>query len=224
MSDSMVQTTKQKIDAVLGIPSGQTIDDFLDNLNVESGTEQLSSAFSALTDATKDAFAAADQKINEIAQSGMGGVTILEMNDLNTSLKQVEDLITMAKMMIKHCYENIVATSLIDSELIGAVGKLIESTHLTIKEFVDLYRSKIDFANKVKMSVLKLEQDKEKMRYKHELDMLKIAATKKEPEAIDAEGGTIPFSTEDLISQLDKRDKEEAMKQAEEDAKVLEEK
>lgn len=135
-------------------------------------------------------------------------LTMLGMKDLNLSLKEVEDLIKMSKHIFKHCYENVVASDLLDSELIGSVSKLLESIHLTIKEFVDLYKSKIDFVNKIKLSVLKLEQDKEKMRYKHELDMQKLNAMKKEPESIEAQGGSYSFSTEDLIKMMDQKDKQ----------------
>lgn len=58
------------------------------------------------------------------------------MRDMDTSLREVEDLITLSKQLFKHLYENIVSSDLIDSELIEAAAKMLESVHVNIGEFL----------------------------------------------------------------------------------------
>ena len=44
--------------------------------------------------------------------------------------------------MYKHIYENFCSSDLLDSELIGAAAKLLESIHINVKEFIDMYRDR----------------------------------------------------------------------------------
>lgn len=55
---------------------------------------------------------------------------------MDTSLREVEDLITLSKQLFKHLYENIISSDLIDSELIEAAAKMLESVHVNIGEFL----------------------------------------------------------------------------------------
>lgn len=66
-------------------------------------------------------------------------------------MKEVEDLITLSKQMYIHIHEGIMSSELIDSELIGAASKFLESMHINIAEFISLYRDKQKFIEKVKL-------------------------------------------------------------------------
>jgi len=55
--------------------------------------------------------------------------------------------------MFKHIYSGIIATDLIDSELVGAAAKMLESIHINIKEFIDMYKDRQRYVDKVKLMV-----------------------------------------------------------------------
>lgn len=52
------------------------------------------------------------------------------------SLREVEDMISLSKKMFKHIAESILTTDLVDSELVQAASKLLESIHINIAEFI----------------------------------------------------------------------------------------
>ena len=58
------------------------------------------------------------------------------MQNIDTSLKEIEDMVSLAKGVLKHVAEAILATPLIDSEAVQALSKLIESIHISIAEFI----------------------------------------------------------------------------------------
>lgn len=72
---------------------------------------------------------------------------------MDASLREVEDLIELSKKLFKHLYENIISSDLIDSELIEAAAKMLESVHVNIGEFLQLYRDKQRFAEKIRVMV-----------------------------------------------------------------------
>lgn len=55
---------------------------------------------------------------------------------MDHSLKEVEDLIALSKKMFKHIADSILTTDLVDSELVQAASKLLESIHINIAEFI----------------------------------------------------------------------------------------
>lgn len=72
---------------------------------------------------------------------------------MDTSLREVEEMIDLSKQLFKHIYENIVSSDLLDSELIEAAAKMLESVHVNIGEFLQLYRDKQRFAEKIRVMV-----------------------------------------------------------------------
>jgi hypothetical protein len=72
---------------------------------------------------------------------------------MDLSMKEIEDLIGMSKRMFKHIYENIVSSDLLDSELISAAAKMLESVHINIGEFLQMYRDRQRFIEKIKLMV-----------------------------------------------------------------------
>jgi hypothetical protein len=68
----------------------------------------------------------------------------------------------------------LVSSDLVDSELVSAFAKLMESTKLTVGEYINLYKDRLNFYDKIRLETLKHKNDMEKIKYKHDLDMEKI--------------------------------------------------
>jgi hypothetical protein len=68
-------------------------------------------------------------------------------------MKEIEDMIVLSKKMFKHIYENIITSDLIDSELIGAASKLLESIHINVAEFISFYKDKQRYMDKIRLMV-----------------------------------------------------------------------
>lgn len=185
-------SSKQKIDQILGIQDDQSIDSFLDNLTTQ--TDEISSAFSDIDEKVKENIQLIDNNINAI-QTGKSD-SILALKNMDLSMKEIEELIDMSKNLFKHVYENIISSDLLDSELIEAAAKMLESVHINIGEFLQMYRDRQRFIEKIKIMVFQQEQKKELMLLKHKLDMEK-AAVKGDSNTVDAEN-IVPYSIEDI--------------------------
>lgn len=185
-------TSKQKIDQLLGIKDDQSIDSFLDDLSFE--TDEIQNTFSDIDDKVKENLQNIDNNINDI-QAGKTD-SILALKNMDLSMKEIEDLIGMSKRMFKHIYENIVSSDLLDSELISAAAKMLESVHINIGEFLQMYRDRQRFIEKIKLMVFQQEQRKELMALKHKYDLEKAAA-KNEPTTVEAEN-VMAYSIEEI--------------------------
>lgn len=185
-------TSKQKIDQLLGIKDDQSIDSFLDDLSFE--TDEIQNTFSDIDDKVKENLQNIDNNINDI-QTGKTD-SILALKNMDLSMKEIEDLIGMSKRMFKHIYENIVSSDLLDSELISAAAKMLESVHINIGEFLQMYRDRQRFIEKIKLMVFQQEQRKELMALKHKYDLEKAAA-KNEPTAVEVEN-VMAYSIEEI--------------------------
>lgn len=132
------QTSKEKIDAVLGIKDNQSIDDFLDNIEIDA--DKIQNKVEQVSAQINEKIKSIDNNITDIKNGS--DETILLMSDMQTSMKEIEDLVVLSKQMYKHIYKNICSSDLLDTELISAAAKLLESIHLNIKEFIDLYKDR----------------------------------------------------------------------------------
>lgn len=186
---------------MLGIQDDQSIDSFLDDLT--SQTDEISSTFAGIDDKVKENLQNIDNNLSAI-QTGKTD-SILALKNMDLSMKEVEDLIDLSKKLFKHIYENIISSDLLDSELIEAAAKMLESVHINIGEFLQMYRDRQRFIEKIKVMVFQQEQKKELMMLKHKLDMEKLAA-KAEPEAVDAE--LMPYNMEDITKAINKSEDE----------------
>lgn len=189
-------TSKEKIDKVLGIQENQSIDDFLDNLT--SDVDKLSATVGGMTDEFKQNLQTIDDGIAAMKKNEALAPTVLV--DINTSLKEVEDLVCISKKMYKHIYESIICSDLLDSELISAASKLLESIHINIAEFLSLYKDKQRYIDKVKIMTFQHQLKLEIMEKKHKQDMEK-ATLKLDTSAVEGEA-TIGFSQEYLTRML----------------------
>lgn len=204
MADNNKLTSKQKIDQLLGIKDDQSIDQFLDDLSFE--TDEIQNTFSNIDDKVKENLQTIDNNISDI-QSGKSD-SVLALKNMDLSMKEIEDLIGMSKKMFKHIYENIVSSDLLDSELISAAAKMLESVHINIAEFLQMYRDRQKFIEKIKLMVFQQEQRKELMALKHKYDMEKAAA-KNEPESVDAEN-VMAYSIEEITRLMHNKENADA--------------
>ena len=197
-------SSKDKIDAVLGITGGKSVDEFLDGLSLD--TEAIHETLGAIDDQVQTSLQNIDQAASNIQSQSEQSSSILEIKNIDLSLREVEDMISLSKKMFKHIAESILTTDLVDSELVQAASKLLESIHINIAEFIQLYRSKQQFVDKIKVMIFQQEQKKELMLLKHKLDLEKISKKDTgDPKAVEAEG-MVSYSQESIIKAMNIHD------------------
>ena len=94
---------------------------------------------------------------------------MLDIKSLEHSLSEIEGIINIAKDVLRHVAQSILATPLIDSEAVQAYSKLIESIHISIGEFISVYKDKQNFINKIKYAIFDQRMKKDILKYKHDL-------------------------------------------------------
>ncbi len=191
-------TSKAKLDAVLGISPDKSIDDFLESLTVENNSAK--EAVEKIDQTVKEEINSIDKEINNLTISKNiddENQKVMSIVAIDKSLKNIDELITISKEVIKHIYENIVCTELIDSELIHAAAAFIESCHLNVKEYIDLYKDRLKFFDKVQFEMLQQKHKKELLDYKHKLDM-----EKKSSDAVDITDTGMVTYNHDAITQI----------------------
>ncbi len=185
-----IATQQEKLDAIFGITGGKDIDTFLDSLSLNSAEEIKNDALSAI-----DQLSSLDQNIQDKMSQiqDMPTTMALPISDLSIqmmsmdhSLKELEEMVELSKDVIKHVQASILATPLIDSEAVQAYSKLMESIHISISEFIGVYRDKQNFINKVKFAIFDKEQKKELLRYKTDLQK-ELLLAKEGPKTIEAD-------------------------------------
>lgn len=200
-------SSKDKIDAVLGITGGKSVDEFLDSLSLD--TEAIHGTLETIDDKVKDSLATIDETASQLQQQTNTSSSILQLKSLDLSLCEIEEMINLSKQIFKHIADSILTTDLVDSELVQAASKLLESIHINISEFISIYQSKQHFVDKIKTMILQQEQKKELMLLKHKLDMEKIKAKDtQDPMTIEAEG-TITFDQTEIIRKLSQLENDE---------------
>lgn len=194
-----IATQEEKLNAIFGITGGKSVDEFLDGLSLEDNST--SAQLSAFDQSMKDKISELDQMSIDLSAGNQ--VVQLQMKSMEHSLEQVEELVDLSKDIIRHVAQSILATPLIDSEAVQAYSNLLECIRISIDEFVGVYRDKINFMNKVKFEMLKLQNAKDLALYKHQLN-LEAYKAKAGPETIDAESRTsnMDWSQEDAVKFL----------------------
>lgn len=183
----------KKINEALGI---ENVEDFLSDLNIDDDVRQLNN----IDEQVKHNVDKIDQ---QIANYKDGGIQKVDIGDISTNLNEIKDLIAISKDTIRHVYEGIQSSELIDSELVGSFSKLMEATHLTISEYINLFKDRLAFYDKVRFEAIKHQHDMEKIKYKHDLDMEKLNS--KGGPTVDVTNNVNAFSQEDIVKMLDKR-------------------
>lgn len=208
IQENQLISSKDKIDAVLGITGGKSVDDFLDSLSLD--TEAIQETMSSIDDSVKNSIQKIDNAASQLQKSQETSVqnanqessSILQLKDIDLSMQQIEEMIQLSKKMFKHIAESILTTDLVDSELVGAASKLLESIHINISEFIQLYRSKQQFVDKIKVMIFQQEQKKELMMLKHKLDLEKLQMKSQDAKAVEAEG-LVTYSQESIVKAID---------------------
>ena len=199
LSTTHIATAQEKLDAIFGITGGKSIDDFLDGLSIEVSAVQ--DTMDSIEQNVKDQVEKLDACEVSIS-TGQSTDIMLDIASMNKSLKEVEDMVSLSKSILSHVANSILATTLIDSEAVQAYSKLLESIHLNIVEFIQVYKEKQNFANKIKYALFQQQQKKELMLFKHNLELEKIKL-KNGPDAIEADQvSTRPWKQEEITKLL----------------------
>ena len=191
------KTSKAKLDAALGIAPDKSIDDFLNSLSLENDSAK--KAVDNIDETVKKEVASIDEEIKTISTCGSNeSQRLLSIVSIDNSLKNIDDLISISKEVIKHIYENIVCTELVDGELIRSAAVFIEACHLNIKEYIDLYKDRLKFYDKVQFEMLQQKHRKELLETKQKFEREKIDA-----KSIDVTpSGMKTFNQEDIVNAL----------------------
>lgn len=188
-----MQSAKEKLNNLLGISDDQTIDDFLDDLDVDAN--QVSSALSSIDDSVKETVQNLEANMAKLS-ANLGESDLVTVNQVETNLTELKDLIDTSKRVIQHVYESIVTSDLVDSELIQAMAKLIEATHINIADYIDIYKQKIAFFDKVKLLNLQYDRKETLLRLKYEYS----EKLQKSKNAVDVPEGMVSFNFEDAAA------------------------
>lgn len=191
-------TTKEKIDQALGISCGKSMDQMLDELDIDSdGIEKTLNGFD---DTLRKEVDNIDRKALEL-QKGVGNGA-LAISDMTDSLKEIEGLVNEAKAIFLHIKENIVSSDLIDSELIQGAAKFLEAVHVNIAEFISIYKQKSKFVEKIKLMIFQQQQrlELEEKRFQHNLAI--IEAKKKDASPEEVAEGEFEFDTDTIIKSM----------------------
>lgn len=191
------KTSKQKLDELLGIDDNSSIDDFLDSMTLE--LNEAEENISHIDEKVKSNIKTIDDNISNIKLNGIENSS-LSIQNIDNSLQEIEELIGYSKKIFKHVYESLVSSDLVDSELVGAAAKLLESIHVNISEFLSLYKEREQFANKIKVMVFQQDQKKELLELKHKYDMEKLQSTKVD-NSVQVENLTT-YSQEQIVKML----------------------
>ena len=159
---SHIMTQQEKLDALLGITGGQDLDTYLDGLSLDeavqkndealSGIEQLSSLDQDMK-AKMEELQGMPSSLTNVAPNELS----IQMMSMDHSLKELEEMVDLSKDVIRHVQQSILATPLIDSEAVQAYSKLVESIHISISEFIGVYRDKQNFVNKIRYALFDKE-------------------------------------------------------------------
>ena len=207
-----IATQQEKLDAIFGITGGKSVDEFLDDLSFEDANQRKNEALDAIGQLSAIS-QSMNNKMDEIQAmpTSFAGTSpnelSIQMMSMDHSLKELEEMVDLSKDVIKHVHSSILATPLIDSEAVQAYSKLVESIHISISEFIGVYRDKQNFINKVKYALFDYQQKKDLLRYKADLQ-IEIMKAKEGPKSIDAEAtetGQQNWSVEAITKILDKQ-------------------
>ena len=203
MTDNNHKTSEQKINELLGIKDDQSIDEFLDDIQTDA--TEIQDTMNHLDDGVKNSLEAVDQKLDEIKKSGNAPEALV---DMNSSMKEVEDLIQVAKQLFKHVHVSLVTCDLVDPEAIQAAAKLLEGIHINIAEFISLYKDKQRYIDKIRVMVFQQEQKKELMAIKHKYDMELKQLNGNGDDPIDIDNMAV-YSQEQIVKLLDDKGKDD---------------
>ena len=95
-----IASSKEKIDAIFGITGGKSVDDFLDELSLD--TNKIQQTMSNIDSTVKEAIDGIDNQMSILANSTNDQTSILSMKDMELSLKEIEEMVQLSKQIFKH--------------------------------------------------------------------------------------------------------------------------
>jgi len=189
-------TSKEKLDNLLGISDNKSIDEFLDDISINS--EQLSAVSDSLNNSAKETLENIEVGLEKIKTENDLSEDILA--DITKSFSHINDLVNVSKQLIQHVYNNIVTTDLVDPELVSSVAALIETCHSNAKEWLEIYRDRLKFFDKIKFEMLQQDHKKELLELKYKLANENSKNAEKVPENMRV------FNSTDIINVLNDSD------------------
>lgn len=183
----------KKLNEALGIDN---IDNYLQDLDIKDDVKQ----FEDIDRQVQNNITKIDTQVANYKEKGIANIDIL---DISQSLNEIKDLINVSKDTIRHVYDQITTTDLVDSEAVQALSKLIEATHLTVSEYINLFKDRLAFYDKIRFEAIKHKNDMEKIKYKHDLDMEKL--NMKAGPTVDVSNNVNAFSQEDVIKMIEQQ-------------------
>lgn len=187
----------KKINEILGISN---IDTFLNDLDIKDPNGK---SLSEIDRGINDNVQQIDSQILEYQKNGIANINV---TNIESSLCEIKDLIDSSKTVVKHVLESIITTEMVDAELVSSLGKIVESTHLAIKTYIDVYNSRMNFYDKVRLEQLKQQHKLEQMEIKHKHDMEKLNSTKRN-DSVPVQN-MMAYSQEKIVGELNDQDKQ----------------
>lgn len=165
MIDPNQISNKQLLDSELGL-NGKSLNDFLNGLS----TEDTVTKFHDVDSAIKTTVGRLDGELERISSDPSLPAKFEKVEGL---FSNIQDLIGVSKDMIRHVYENIVSTDLIDARLVTAAAQFIKECRASVESYLTLYQDRLKFFDKIRLMQLEQEQKKEllEMRFRHEREM-----------------------------------------------------
>ena len=190
-----MESAKQKLDKMLGIKDGESIDDFLNDLSTDS--DKLENTLSSIDDSMKETIQKVDNSLNQLSCNTVSPDS-LAFNNVESGLSEIRELIDISKRVVMHIYQSVITTDLVDPELISAMARLIEATHINIADYLDLYKQRVVFYDKIKLMNYQQQLTIEKMKLKHQFDMEK----NENKNMVAAPEGMVSITQEEMIKML----------------------
>jgi len=156
-----------KLNEVLGI---QSIEDVLNNLSVEKNDESFNQTLIEIDEHVKSQMEIVEQQ-NHLAANNSGEFNV---HTMESALSEVSSLIDVSKGIIQKVYEYVVTSDLLDPEVISAGAKMIEAARIAVSDYVDMYKSQIQFFNQIQMEMIKHKNRLEILDHKLKCDVDKV--------------------------------------------------
>ena len=158
-------SSKSLLDSELGL-NGKSLNDFLNGLSTEDAMDK----FKKVDTAVKSTVGKLDGELMKMSSDTSLPAKFEHVEGL---FSNIQDLIGVSKDMIRHVYDNIISTDLIDAKLVTAAATFIKECRASVESYLTLYQDRLKFFDKIRLLQLEQEQKKEllEMRFKHEREM-----------------------------------------------------
>ena len=204
------ESPTNKLNNILGI---ENIDEMLNDLDIPTGDDNgISNILNDIDVKVKDAVKTIDNQ-TQLYNSSNGDISL---HTIQSSLGEISELILISKKIIKHVYEIVVTSELIDPEVIGSIAKMIEASRIAVADYIELYKDRIRFYNTLQLEYVKHQNKKELLERKHQMDLEKksIIDNKENDEEIE---NMLEYTQERIVKAINNYEKSQIVEIAETD-------